>query len=163
MTSPFQPLSSSFSAAALNLCVCVCFPATGVGESAALSRGEGIRRPAHEGQLLVQEPETRKGRRKDQAPVGGTPRSVQGHGKGPGKPATESPQRVWSSEKGSSHSRGVKNESFLSGWTKGQSGSFRKQSSRDAETSSSAKDNLGFPPPGSPRLNFTRLECWLDV
>lgn len=58
----------------------VCFPATGVCEPASPPRGEGIRRPADEEQLLLQEPETREGGRKDPQGVGQTEGSVCGDG-----------------------------------------------------------------------------------
>lgn len=56
--------------------MCLCFPATGVCEPTALPRGEGIRGPADEEQLLVQEPETREGGEQDQQAVERTQRSV---------------------------------------------------------------------------------------
>lgn len=50
--------------------VCVCVPAAGVCEPAAPARVEGIRGPADEEQLLVQEPETREGGEQDSLAVG---------------------------------------------------------------------------------------------
>lgn len=78
-------ISPFFSPAILLFCditpsVCLCFPATGVCEPASPPRGEGIRRPADEEQLLLQEPETREGGRKDPQAVGRTEGSVCGDG-----------------------------------------------------------------------------------
>lgn len=63
------------------VCVCVCFLTTGVCESAALARGEGIRGTADEEKLFLQEPKTRESSSKDLSAVGGTRRFVWGNGK----------------------------------------------------------------------------------
>lgn len=60
--------------------LCVCFPATGVCKSFALSCGEGICRPADEQQLLVQEQEPWEGSGQDPSAVEQTQGTVWEHG-----------------------------------------------------------------------------------